>query len=120
MTAYAVGHLRPAQPHEEVFTYMERIQDTLDPFGGRFIVHGATVEVVEGRWPGTIVLIEFPDMDRARAWYGSNAYQEILPLRTRHLEGEVILVNGVGPGYDVTKTAARLREEATRTGALPA
>ncbi|MFF7680930.1 DUF1330 domain-containing protein [Actinacidiphila glaucinigra] len=120
MTAYAVGHLRPARPHEEVFVYMERIQDTLDPFGGRFAVHGATVEVVEGRWPGTIVLIEFPDMERARAWYRSDAYQEILPLRTRHLHGEVVLVDGVGAGYDATRTAARLREEAVRTGALPA
>ncbi|MFF3254984.1 DUF1330 domain-containing protein [Actinacidiphila glaucinigra] len=120
MTAYAVGHLRPARPHEEVFVYMESIQDTLDPFGGRFAVHGATVEVVEGQWPGTIVLIEFPDMERARAWYRSDAYQEILPLRTRHLHGEVVLVDGVGAGYDVTRTAARLREEAVRTGALPA
>ncbi|WP_431961264.1 DUF1330 domain-containing protein [Actinacidiphila sp. bgisy160] len=120
MTAYAVGHLRPGKPHEEVFTYMDRIQDTMDPFGGRFLVHGAAVEAVEGQWPGTIVLIGFPDMDRARAWYRSSAYQEILPLRTRHLEGEVILVDGVGAGYDVTRTAARLREEARRTGALPA
>ncbi|MEU1619238.1 DUF1330 domain-containing protein [Streptomyces sp. NPDC005722] len=119
MTAYAVAHLRPGPPHEEVFTYMERIQDTLTPFGGHFVVHGATVEVVEGRWPGTVVLIAFPDLDRARAWYRSPAYQEILPLRTRHLDGDVVLVDGVGPGYDVTGTAARLREDAVRSGALP-
>ncbi|MGW3248497.1 DUF1330 domain-containing protein [Streptomyces sp. NPDC001070] len=114
MTAYAVGHLRPADPDEEVFEYMERIQDTLDPFGGRFIVHGATVEVVEGPWPGSIVMIEFPGMEEARGWYRSDAYRELLPLRTRHVEGEVILVDGVGPGYDASGTAARLRAEAAR------
>lgn len=87
----------------------------LDPFGGRFIVHGATVEVLEGTWPGTIVMIGFPGMDEARDWYRSSAYQELLPLRTRNLEGEVILVNGVGPHYDAAVTAARLGEESART-----
>ncbi|MFD3457120.1 DUF1330 domain-containing protein [Streptomyces sp. NPDC058691] len=112
MTAYAVGHLRPGQVDEEVFSYIERIQATLDPFGGRFIVHGAAVEVLEGPWPGTVVMIEFPGMAEARAWYDSPAYQEILPLRTRHIPGEVILVEGVDPGYDAARTAARMRSVA--------
>ncbi|MER5179924.1 DUF1330 domain-containing protein [Streptomyces sp. NPDC002896] len=110
MTAYAIGHLRPTGMNEDILTYMERIQSTMDPFGGRFLVHGApTLEVKEGSWPGAIVIIEFPDMDSARGWYASPAYQEILPLRTRHIEGEVILVDGVGSGYDASATAARLR-----------
>ncbi|MEU4098788.1 DUF1330 domain-containing protein [Streptomyces sp. NPDC026673] len=116
MPAYAVGHLRPSRPDEEVFTYMERVQGTLDAFGGRFIVHGATVEVLEGTWPGTIVMIEFPGMDEARDWYRSSAYRELLPLRTRNLESAVILVDGVGPDYDAAVTAARLRGETARTG----
>ncbi|WP_455362429.1 DUF1330 domain-containing protein [Streptomyces sp. SYSU K21746] len=111
MTAYAIGHIRPEQLNEEIFAYMERIQGTLAPFGGHFIVHGATVEVLEGAWPGTIVMIQFPGMAEARDWYDSTAYQEILPLRTKHMEGDVILVEGVGPDYDAARTAARLREE---------
>ena len=50
------------------------------------------VEVVEGRWPGTVVILEFPDADRARAWYRSPACQEFLPLRTNHSGGDAILV----------------------------
>jgi uncharacterized protein (DUF1330 family) len=92
-----------------VLEYIERIQSTLDPYGGRFIVHGATVEVIEGPWPGTVVIIEFPDIERARAWYDSPPYREILPLRTRHIEGETILVDGVPPSYDPAKTAAAMR-----------
>ncbi|MEV6654220.1 DUF1330 domain-containing protein [Streptomyces sp. NPDC051219] len=111
MTAYAVGHIRPERLNEEIFEYMERIQATLDPFGGRFIVHGKTVEVLEGPWPGTIVMIRFPGMTEARDWYLSAAYQEILPLRTKHMEGEVILVEGVDPDYDASQTVARLRED---------
>ncbi|MGW2921003.1 DUF1330 domain-containing protein [Streptomyces angustmyceticus] len=110
MTAYAIAHLRPSVPHLEVVEYMEKIQSTLEPFEGRFLVHGAEVEVVEGSWPGFVVVIGFPDMARARGWYGSAAYAEILPLRTRHIEGDVVLVPGVPEGYDPAGTAAKVRE----------
>ena len=108
-TAYAIAHLRTPQINDDVLEYIERIQSTLDPFGGRFLVHGAEVEVREGPWPGTIVIIAFPDIEQARAWYESPAYQEILPLRTRHIEGEAIIVGGVPDGYDPVRTAAALR-----------
>ncbi|MFC9295528.1 DUF1330 domain-containing protein [Streptomyces sp. NPDC057011] len=112
MTAYAIGHIRPATMNEDVLRYIEEIQSTMDPFGGRFLVHGREVEVKEGPWPGTVVVIGFPDIDRARAWYDSPAYQALLPLRTAHIQGEVILVEGVPTDYDATKTAASLREAA--------
>jgi uncharacterized protein (DUF1330 family) len=109
MTAYALAHLRTPQINDDVLAYLERIQSTLDPFGGRFLVHGATVEPIEGSWPGTVVIIGFPDVAAARAWYASPAYQEILPLRTNHIEGDVILVEGVPADYDAAHTAATLR-----------
>lgn len=113
MTAYALAHLRKAPVHAEVVEYLERIQATLDPFGGRFLVHGGPVDVMEGTWPGDVVILEFPDRDTARRWYDSRAYQEIKPLRTRHLPGEVIIVDGVEPGHSAVKMAAKLR------GAIP-
>ncbi|GGW70489.1 DUF1330 domain-containing protein [Streptomyces xantholiticus] len=111
MTAYAVAHLRPAaRLDDEVFEYMERIQSTFAPYGGAFLVHGTTPEVLEGEWPGGLVVLGFPTLRDARDWYESEAYQEIAPLRTRHLAGDVILVDGVAPGYDASLTAARMRE----------
>ncbi len=110
MTAYALAHLHPQPPlHDDVFTYIERIQDTMDPFGGRFLVHSTVPEVVEGPFEGVYVLIEFPDMDRARDWYESDAYQEILPLRTDNIEGTAVLLNGVPDGYDAAATARARR-----------
>jgi uncharacterized protein (DUF1330 family) len=109
VATYGIAHLRTPRLNAEVFEYLERIQATLDPFSGRFIVHGGTVEVLEGSWPGTVVVIEFPGVDAARTWYESAAYQEILPLRTNHIDGDVILVEGVEPGYDSARTAADLR-----------
>ncbi|MGW6547412.1 DUF1330 domain-containing protein [Streptomyces massasporeus] len=91
--------------------YLERIQDTLDPFHGRFLIHGPPAEVVEGSWPGSMVLIEFPGLAEAGAWYASSAYQRILRLRTDHIDGDVVLVEGVGAGYDPRDRALKLREE---------
>ncbi|MEO3821709.1 DUF1330 domain-containing protein [Plantactinospora sp. B24E8] len=111
--AYAIAHLRRAPVHPDVLEYLERIQGTLDPFGGRFVVHGGSVDVREGDWPGDVVMIEFPDLARARSWYDSAAYQAIKPLRTRHLPGELILVEGVSADHDSAEMAADLR---TRLG----
>jgi uncharacterized protein (DUF1330 family) len=109
MTAYGVAHLYDPKLNEDVIEYIDRIQATMEPFGGRFLVHGPDVRVVEGEWPGTIVILEFPDLEQATAWYESEAYQAILPLRTGSIDGAVVLVEGVPDDYDPTATAARYR-----------
>lgn len=112
MTAYGFAHLRNRRPHPEILEYLERIQATLDPFAGRFLVHGPPAEVVEGDWPGSMVLLEFPTMEQARAWYHSPAYQAIKYLRSDHIDGDLVLIDGVGPDYDPRERADKLRAEA--------
>ena len=99
MTAYALAHLKTPTANADLVDYLERIEGTLDPFGGRFLAHGPKVEVFEGEWPGTVVLLEFPDTDAARAWYASPAYQEILPLRTENSDSTAAILDGVPDGY---------------------
>lgn len=109
MSAYAIAHLRTPQINDDVLSYLERIQQTLDPYGGRFLVHGGEVEVREGTWPGTVVVLEFAAVEDVRGWYDSPAYQAILPLRTDHIETDAILVAGVPDGYDAGQRAADTR-----------
>ena len=112
MTAYAVAHLRSVDQNAEILDYLLRIDATLEPFGGRFVVHGAQPEVLEGEWPGVLVVIGFPDLDAARAWYDSPGYQEILPLRTRNADGVTFLVDGVPDGYRAAGFAEKLMAQA--------
>ncbi|MFI6318653.1 DUF1330 domain-containing protein [Nonomuraea sp. NPDC050556] len=107
---YAIAHFTTLSRHSDVMDYLERIQETLDPFSGRFIVHGGEVEELEGGWKGTVAVIAFPGIAEARGWYRSAAYQAILPLRTSHIEASAILVEGVPDGYDPAATAAALRQ----------
>lgn len=99
MTAYAIAHLRTLTMGPGIAGYLTRIDATLEPFGGRFIVHGAKPQMLEGELPGDLVVIEFPDMAKARAWYDSPAYREILPLRTGNSEGIAFLIDGVPEGH---------------------
>jgi uncharacterized protein (DUF1330 family) len=99
MTAYAMAHVHSVEFGPDIVEYLERIDATLDPFGGRFLIHGNPTEAREGAWVGDLILIEFPDIDQARAWYDSPAYRDILELRTRHMVADVLLVPGVPQGY---------------------
>ncbi|MDR6390408.1 DUF1330 domain-containing protein [Paraburkholderia phenoliruptrix] len=111
MTAYAIGRLWNVTVGAEIESYLAQIDDTLTPFGGQFIIHGGPRIVLEGEWSEDLIVIAFPDLAHARAWYGSPAYQRIVALRTRNSRGDVILMDGVGPDHralDVLKgTASR-------------
>ncbi|MFE2264435.1 DUF1330 domain-containing protein [Streptomyces griseosporeus] len=110
MTAYAIAHLHNPAPHPDVAEYIERISATFEPYGGRFLVHGAQHEVMEGSWAGGVVVIAFPGMAEARAWWDSPAYQEIAPLRSRHIASDIVFVPGVPEGYDAGATGRAMRE----------
>ena len=108
MTAYAFAQLRKVDRNDEIREYLRRIDDTLTPFGGTFLVHGAQPQVVDGDLPGTVVIIAFPDLQRAHAWYESAAYQAILPFRTRNSDGGAAIVDGVPEGYRAAAYADKI------------
>lgn len=113
MTAYAIAYLRDVDFGDEIIEYLSRIDATLAPFGGRFIVHGGEVHGVEGEWDGDLIVLEFPDREAARGWYESEAYQAILPLRTEHSHGIAAIVGGVPAGYQATDGLAAMLASAT-------
>jgi uncharacterized protein (DUF1330 family) len=91
---------REQHDNERRGAYHNRIDATLAPFDGRFIVHGPAFERVEGDWSdGDLIIIGFPAMNQLKAWYGAEAYAAIKRLRTEHSDGEVIFVEGVPPGH---------------------
>ena len=102
MTAYAVARLINVQVEPAVVIYLQRIDATLAPFGGRFVIHGGPIEPLEGDWAGDLIVIGFPDMASARSWYASPAYRAILPLRLCVADGDVFLIEGVEADHRAT------------------
>ena len=80
VTAYAIANLRDVDMGPAIVEYLRSIDATLEPYEGRFLVHGAAPEVLEGKWTGQPIIIQFPSFDQARGWYDSPAYRRILPL----------------------------------------
>ena len=103
LPAYGIALLRDINMGPAIVEYLERIDATLAPYGGRFIVHGAPPTVKEGDSPAdAVVILEFPDRARAEEWYASEPYQEILALRTDNSSGPVFIVDGVKKGHRAT------------------
>jgi len=107
MTAYGVGLLTDVNMGPPIVEYLERIDATLAPYDGHFIVHGRPAERLEGTDPGAVIVIEFPDRSHARDWYTSPAYREILSLRTENTTSTVFIIDGVERDHRATDVLKR-------------
>ncbi|MCW5699532.1 MAG: DUF1330 domain-containing protein [Rhodospirillales bacterium] len=96
MAAYVIADIKiqDSGPYEE---YRKRVPATIEKFGGRYLARGGAVEVMEGDWqPSRVVILEFPDMDALRRWYHSEEYRNgVIQLRQSASEGSIIAVEGL-------------------------
>ena len=81
---------------ESMFSeYRKAVRATLEPFGGKFVVRGGNLKLMEGEWPHSrLVVIEFPSREAAEGWYRSPEYQKIIGLRHRSSAGNLVIVEG--------------------------
>ena len=78
--------------------YRKGVGAAVAAFGGRFLVRGGDSERLEGEGPTRrVVVLEFDSPARAKEWYHSRQYQEILPLRLGAAKADLFLVKGVDP-----------------------
>ena len=76
--------------------YRTKVMPTLEPFGGRFLVRGGAFTTLEGEMPyERIVVLEFPSRDAAEAWYRSDAYQAVLPIRLAASRCQFVIVDAL-------------------------
>lgn len=95
MAAFVIADIEVTDP--DLFAkYGEQAGPTIAPFDGKALVLGGETDVVEGDWqPNRLVILEFPSLEQARAWYNSPAYQKILPLRLSASRGSFLFVEGI-------------------------
>jgi uncharacterized protein (DUF1330 family) len=95
MPAYVVyqGEVLDPQRYEE---YKTRAAASIHAAGGRYVVRGGDVEVLEGDPPaGRTVVLEFPTMAAAVAWYRGDVYTEVRKLREGAAIARMYAVDGV-------------------------
>ena len=94
MPAYLVVEVEVKDPirYED---YKKMVPPSLAEYGGRFLVRGGRVENLEGDWsPKRLVLVEFPSVEQAKAWWDSPEYADAKALRQATAKTQMIVVEG--------------------------
>ena len=95
MAAYVIADITVHDP-ETYEEYRRQVPAVIEKYGGRYLVRGGAFEVFEGDWqPSRRIILEFPDMDALRQWYGSDDYQVLLKLRQSAARTNLVAVEGV-------------------------
>ena len=94
MKAYVIVDVKINDP-QRYEDYKKLTPASLKPFDGKFIVRGGSSEILEGDWePGRIVVIEFPSLEKAKAWWSSDIYAPAKALRQATAFTKMIVVEG--------------------------
>jgi uncharacterized protein (DUF1330 family) len=95
MAAYVIVDIDVIAPT----TYQEYIRQapaTVEAYGGRYLARGGKTEVLEGSWiPKRLVILEFDDTDRAKAWLSSPEYSQVKSLRHQAAVSNMVVIEGV-------------------------
>jgi len=94
MAAYIYANVQITDPalYE---TYRKDVPGVLAAHGGKFLVRGGAVSVLEGDGiPQRQVILEFPDMAHLQAFYQSPEYQRLVAIRQRASTGTLFAIEG--------------------------
>lgn len=97
MSAYLYGNIEIHDPvlYEQ---YRAQVPAMIAAYGGRYLVRGGAVEVLEGR--GKVqrqVILEFPDMAALKAFYDSPEYTGARAIRQKAATGTLVAIEGILP-----------------------
>ena len=96
MTAYVLL-LRegPVRDTAEMNEYLRKLgENPVDPKLMPLALYGA-LEFIEGRPADGVVLLQFPTVEDAKAWYFSPAYQAAAAHRIKAADYRVMIVQGI-------------------------
>ena len=95
MPAYVIAEVDVIDP-AGFDEYRKGVPATIAAYGGRYLARGGALEPLEGGWtPKRMVVLEFPSMAQAKAWYTSAEYRDLMALRQRTTRSKVVLLEGL-------------------------
>lgn len=98
MSAYCFFDVREVTDRAKVDQYLTGVFDTVEQYGGRYLVLGGKSELVEGDWqPVYPVIVEFADSKQARRWYSSPEYEPLKALRLAGTRSNAVFLEGGKP-----------------------
>ena len=96
MPAYCFFDILEVTDQAKLQEYKSRVAPVVEQYGGRYIVLGGKTDLVEGHWRPTFpVIIEFPGLEQAHRWYGSDEYRELKALRLSAVRSNAVFIEGL-------------------------
>jgi uncharacterized protein (DUF1330 family) len=95
MAAYIVANVEVTDKtaYEE---YRQLVPAVIAAHGGRYLARGGAAEVLEGAtMPHRMVILEFPSMAQAQAFYHSPEYQRLVAIRQRAAHSSLLAIEGI-------------------------
>jgi uncharacterized protein (DUF1330 family) len=94
MSAYVIVDIEVTEP-VEYEDYKHLAAPTVSAFGGRYVVRGGAVQILEGDWtPKRLVVLEFDTVELAKAWWASEEYAPAKAIRQRTASTHMIVAQG--------------------------
>lgn len=94
MTAYAIAFV-DVKDAEQFAAYQGVASSSFADYGAKFLTSGSIPKILEGAAEGrTCVIVEFPSMEQAEAFWYSDAYQAAIKLREGAADMQVLLLEG--------------------------
>lgn len=94
--AYIIANVEVTNP-EQYEEYKRLSTIAMKAYGAEPCVRGGKVEVLEGDWnPARFVMLKFPSVEQARAFYDSPEYQAAKKARQGAAVMRMIVVEGTG------------------------
>lgn len=95
MSAYVIVDIQVHDP-AKFEDYKKIGPPSIAAYGGKYLARGGATEILDGTWkPERTVIIEFPNMERAREWYNSKEYAEGIKVRHACATSQFLLVEGI-------------------------
>jgi uncharacterized protein (DUF1330 family) len=98
MAAYFISFRDTMKDAARYAAYLEKAGPSLAGREARLVVANGALTALEGTPPDGVVIIEFPDVQAAKAWYQSPEYQAAIGERLAVTEGRAVIVEGVPAG----------------------
>lgn len=96
MPAYVIGQLDIHDP-DAYQAYLDGFLPSFERHGGEMLATSkAQTEVLEGAWalPRTVIM-QFPSVAHAKAWYNDPEYVELTKIRHRTASTNLVVVDGI-------------------------
>ncbi|MBL8838436.1 MAG: DUF1330 domain-containing protein [Alphaproteobacteria bacterium] len=95
MVAYVIADIQVTDP-VKYEGYKQLTPAAAAKYGGRFIARGGHIATLEGDWkPERVIILEFPSLDQAKAFYASVEYTAARRARAGAANMNIIVVEGV-------------------------